>query len=116
MLEIVRQVCCSFAKKRSFDGALKYWYNSYQNIRYILCLCCVFNELIASNRYPSGGSQESNTVVVLHDAFQPPSYWSGFMPPPNYKGILMDTHIYQMFTQQVSTHSNMIFTDSSTEN
>ena len=103
-------------KRPSSDDPVKYWYSSYQNIRYILSLCCVLSEPITSNRYPSGGSQESNTVVVLHDAFQSPSYWNGFMPPPNYEGVLMDTHIYQMFTQQVSTHSNMIFTGSLTEN
>ncbi len=95
----------------SSDDSVKYWYSSYKNIRYILCLCCILDELIALNR-----SQASNTVVVLHDAFQTPGYWSGFMSPPNYGGVLMDTHIYQMFTEQVSTHSNMIFTGSSTDN
>ncbi|KAF8716095.1 hypothetical protein AX14_012427 [Amanita brunnescens Koide BX004] len=59
----------------------QYWDDSYGNIR-----------------YPWGTSQESDTIVLLHDAFQPPSYWSGFMPPPNYEGVLMDTHIYQMFS------------------
>jgi len=66
----------------------QYWYDSYKNIR-----------------YPSGASQGSNTVVVLHDAFQSPSYWSGFMSPPNYGGVLMDTHIYQMFTVDAVSQS-----------
>lgn len=71
-----------------FDGGsmmsvvTQYWDDSYGNIR-----------------YPYGTSQQSNTIVLLHDAFQPPSYWSGFMSPPNYQGVMMDTHVYQMFSQ-----------------
>lgn len=64
------------------DVVRQYWYDSYGSIR-----------------FSYGTSQQSNTVVVLHDAFQPPSYWAGFMSPPNYQGVLMDTHIYQMFSQ-----------------
>ena len=52
-------------------------------------------------RYPYGSSQQSNTVVLIHDAFQPLSYWSGFMQPPNWNGVAMDTHIYQMFSVAV---------------
>ncbi|KAI9570306.1 glycoside hydrolase family 5 protein [Boletus coccyginus] len=40
----------------------------------------------------------SNTVELIHDAFQPLSYWTGFMTPPSYDGVAMDTHIYQMFS------------------
>ncbi|KAM6498669.1 exo-beta-1,3-glucanase [Amanita muscaria] len=71
-----------------FDGSsmmsvvTQYWDDSYGNIR-----------------YPYGTSQQSNTIVLLHDAFQPPSYWGGFMSPPNYQGVMMDTHVYQMFSQ-----------------
>ncbi|KZT59079.1 glycoside hydrolase family 5 protein [Calocera cornea HHB12733] len=37
-------------------------------------------------------------VVVLHDAFQDLSYWNGFMTPnTGSQGVLMDTHIYQVF-------------------
>lgn len=52
-------------------------------------------------RFPFGTSQQSNTVVMIHDAFQPLSYWTGFMPPPNWQGVIIDTHIYQMFSQSV---------------
>ncbi|KAG5651666.1 hypothetical protein H0H81_007862 [Sphagnurus paluster] len=45
--------------------------------------------------------QQSNTVVVIHDAFQPISYWQGFMPKPTYEGVILDTHIYQMFSVAV---------------
>jgi glucan 1,3-beta-glucosidase len=62
----------------------QYWYDSYGNIR-----------------FPYGTSQQSNTVVLLHDAFQPLSYWSGFQTPPNWQGVAMDTHIYEMFSQSV---------------
>jgi len=59
----------------------QYYYDSYGNIR-----------------YPYGTSTESNTVVLLHDAFQPLSYWNGFETAPNWQGVAMDTHIYQVFS------------------
>lgn len=36
-----------------------------------------------------------------HDLF-PSSYWQGFQTPPGWQGVAMDTHIYQMFSQDVS--------------
>ena len=38
---------------------------------------------------------------MIHDAFQPLSYWDGFMSPPNWEGVVIDTHIYQMFSVAV---------------
>ncbi|KAJ3564549.1 hypothetical protein NP233_g8229 [Leucocoprinus birnbaumii] len=70
-----------------FDGdqilsvTKQYWFDSYGNIR-----------------FPFGTSQQSNTVVMIHDAFQPLSFWNGFMQPPNWEGVILDTHIYQMFS------------------
>lgn len=70
-----------------FDGqqilnvTVQYWYDSYGNIR-----------------FPFGTSQQSDLVVIIHDAFQPLSFWDGFMSPPNYQGVILDTHIYQMFS------------------
>ncbi|KAG2156585.1 glycoside hydrolase family 5 protein [Suillus bovinus] len=49
--------------------------------------------------YPDGSSTESNTVELIHDAFQDLSYWDGYMVD-GYDGVAMDTHIYQMFTNQ----------------
>lgn len=60
----------------------QYWQDSYKSIR-----------------YPDGSSTESNTVELIHDAFQDLSYWDGFMVD-GYDGVAMDTHIYQMFTYQ----------------
>ncbi|GBE77575.1 Glucan 1,3-beta-glucosidase [Sparassis crispa] len=67
----------------------QYYYDSYGNIR-----------------YPYGNSQESNTVVLLHDAFQPLSYWSGFQTAPGWQGVAMDTHIYQMFSDSEVAYSD----------
>ncbi|OAX40065.1 glycoside hydrolase family 5 protein [Rhizopogon vinicolor AM-OR11-026] len=61
----------------------QYWYDSYGNIR-----------------YPYGSSQQSNTVELIHDAFQSLSYWDGFMSSSDYQGVAMDTHIYQMFSDE----------------
>jgi aryl-phospho-beta-D-glucosidase BglC (GH1 family) len=59
----------------------QFWYDSYGNIR-----------------YPYGTSRESNTVLMIHDAFQPLSYWNGFMSWPGWEGVIMDTHLYQVFS------------------
>ncbi|PFH52256.1 glycoside hydrolase family 5 protein [Amanita thiersii Skay4041] len=70
-----------------FDGddvlsvTKQYWFDSYGNIR-----------------FPYGTSQQSNTIVMIHDAFQPISYWDGFMSPPNWQGVILDTHFYQIFS------------------
>jgi glucan 1,3-beta-glucosidase len=39
---------------------------------------------------------------MIHDAFQPLSYWQNFMPSPQYEGVILDTHIYQVFDDGVS--------------
>lgn len=71
-----------------FDGddvltvVKQYWKDSYGNIR-----------------YPYNSSTESNTVELIHDAFQNLSYWDSFMVD-GYDGVAMDTHIYQMFSDK----------------
>ncbi|KAF8514765.1 glycoside hydrolase family 5 protein [Gautieria morchelliformis] len=59
----------------------QYWLDSYGNIR-----------------FPFGTSQQSNTIELIHDAFQPLSSWNGWEATPNFQGVMMDTHIYQMFS------------------
>ncbi|KIY50406.1 exo-beta-1,3-glucanase [Fistulina hepatica ATCC 64428] len=59
----------------------QYWRDSYENIR-----------------YPYGTSQRSNTVEMIHDAFQDLSYWGGFLTYPSYQGVIMDTHHYEIFS------------------
>jgi len=70
-----------FYGKQILDVTKQYWRDSYRIIR-----------------YPYGTSQESNTVVMIHDAFQPVSYWNNFMPPSEYNKVFLDTHIYQVFS------------------
>jgi hypothetical protein len=53
--------------------------------------------------YPNG--QQSDVVALIHDAFQPLSYWTNFMPRGEYVGVAIDTHIYQMFIDQVGPRS-----------
>ncbi|KAI0800627.1 exo-beta-1,3-glucanase [Fomes fomentarius] len=67
----------------------KYWNDSYETIR-----------------FPGGSSKQSDTLVLLHDGFQPLSYWKGFQSPPSYQGVAMDTHIYQMFNQDEVSRTN----------
>ncbi|KAF8335342.1 glycoside hydrolase family 5 protein, partial [Cantharellus anzutake] len=54
----------------------QYYYGSYDKIR------------------NNGG----NMVLVLHDAFQDLSFWSGVMPSSRFSNVLMDTHHYQIFS------------------
>jgi len=56
---------------------------------------------VCPSSWPYGTSQQSSTLVMIHDAFQPLSYWNGFMPPPNWQDVMIDTHIYEMFSNQV---------------
>ncbi|THU98415.1 exo-beta-1,3-glucanase [Dendrothele bispora CBS 962.96] len=78
-----------------FDGdqilsvTQQYWFDSYGNIR-----------------FPFGSSQQGNNVVLIHDAFQSLSFWSDFMPAPQWQGVAMDTHIYQMFSDDEVARSN----------
>ncbi|KAF8808111.1 glycoside hydrolase family 5 protein [Phlegmacium glaucopus] len=74
--------------------AKEYYYSSYQSIRFPYAT----------------SSRESNTMVMIHDAFQPLSYWNDFMPSPQYDGVILDTHIYDMFSAASSqkNHSQHI--------
>lgn len=75
----------------------QYWLDSYGNIR-----------------FPFGSAQQSNIIEVIHDAFQPLSSWNGFEAAPNFQGVMMDTHVYQMFSndqvaQSQSAHIAVCF-------
>jgi len=59
----------------------QFWYDSYGNIR-----------------YPYGTSRQSETVLMIHDAFMPLSYWNGFMSWPGWEGVILDTHLYYIFS------------------
>lgn len=62
------------------DAVRRYWMDSYASIR----------------------ASSSDTLQLIHDAFQPLSYWNGWERPPQYDGVALDTHIYQMFSDAVS--------------
>ena len=70
------------------------WVSSNPPVLLMFSLICI--------SYPySDSTQESNTVVMIHDAFQPVNYWNGFMPPNKYDKVFLDTHIYQVFSDGV---------------
>lgn len=58
-----------------------------------------WHDSYGSIRFPYGSSRKSNTVVVLHDAFEPLSSWNNFMPSPQWEGVAMDKHVYQVFSE-----------------
>ncbi|KAJ6502680.1 glycoside hydrolase family 5 protein [Mycena vulgaris] len=84
-----------------FDGSdvlavtKQYWFDSFGNIR-----------------FPFGTSQQSNTVELIHDAFQPLSFWNGVLTYPTHEGVAMDTHIYTIFSvaENQMTHAQHIST------
>lgn len=41
--------------------------------------------------------KNSNVNVVIHDAFQPIGSFNDFMQPPEYNGVILDHHQYQVF-------------------
>ncbi|KAL5638947.1 hypothetical protein ACGC1H_003349 [Rhizoctonia solani] len=63
------------------DVVRQYWYDSYGNIR-----------------FPFGSSTQGPLLEIIHDAFQPLSSWNGFMKYPNFEGVAMDTHHYEVFS------------------
>ncbi len=38
-------------------------------------------------------------AVIIHDSFRSRA-WQGFMQPPDYENVILDTHIYQCFTER----------------
>jgi glucan 1,3-beta-glucosidase len=90
----VASVITPLNEPAGFDGeqvlnvTKQYYYDSYGNIR-----------------YPYGSSRQSNNIVMIQDAFQPATYWNGFMPPPQFQGVILDTHIYQTFSNEMNAWS-----------
>ncbi|KAF8992513.1 glycoside hydrolase superfamily, partial [Cyathus striatus] len=54
--------------------------------------------------YPYGTDQASNTVIMIHDSFMPIGYWNRFINPHGYEGIILDMHIYQIFSTAPATN------------
>ncbi len=40
---------------------------------------------------------KDRVAIMYHDGFRP-NDWTGFMPEPEYSNVILDTHIYQCFT------------------
>ena len=114
LLSVTKQVCLQawISIFRSYWNSSKYWYDSYGNIRYALNTASVTNVFwcFLYQSFPFGTSQQSDLVVMIHDAFQSLSYWNGFMPAPNWQGVILDTHIYQMFSVAVSSKFSTFLT------
>ncbi|KDN44126.1 glycoside hydrolase family 5 protein [Tilletiaria anomala UBC 951] len=64
-----------------------------------------FRDAYGTIRYDAVQGAQSNIVVGLHDGFEGLSYWSGFMPSPQYQQVLMDQHIYTVFSPQEVSQS-----------
>ncbi len=42
---------------------------------------------------------KSSVAIVIHDGFRP-FEWAGFMQEPEYANVLLDTHLYQCYTEE----------------
>jgi len=80
----------------------KFYYDAYGSTRSRAVLNLAIIHLIVTFRWSYGTSQQSHFIVLLHDAFMSTSYWRGFMPYPNWEGVMIDTHLYQVFSDAVS--------------
>lgn len=58
-----------------------------------------------TGRYPYGNSDKSNLLMVIHDAFQDPPSWNGFMIGDGYENVAIDHHHYQVFSPD-QVHQN----------
>lgn len=59
-----------------------------------------YNNAYYAARYPAG-SQETNFAIMIHDGFQPLSAWQNQLQPPTYQQVILDTHIYYVFDNNV---------------
>jgi glucan 1,3-beta-glucosidase len=52
--------------------------------------------------YTNIRASSQNTLEMIHDAFQSLSSWNGWERPPDFQGVALDTHIYQILSNAVS--------------
>ncbi|KAI0036399.1 exo-beta-1,3-glucanase [Vararia minispora EC-137] len=76
-----------------------------------------YKDSYQSIRHPSGmnGVQASN-MMYIHDAFQGPDYWAGMFSPPQYQGVALDTHVYQVFSDAENARTNQQHIDNACAN
>ena len=55
---------------------------------------------------PSGNNAQSGLVIVIHDAFQSPSYWDNYMTEPQYQDVFLDHHDYTVFADDQIAYTN----------
>lgn len=65
----------------------QYWYDAYAVARY-------------PYPYPDS-SAKSGLALIIHDGFQPLSSYDNYMSGPNYEDVFIDTHNYQVFSDEV---------------
>lgn len=48
--------------------------------------------------YYAARNKFANAAIMIHDAFEGLNYWQGQAQPPQYQQVLLDTHIYSVFS------------------
>lgn len=51
-----------------------------------------------NNGYYRARQSFGNAAIMIHDAFMGLGYWKGVAQPPQYQQVLLDTHIYSVFS------------------
>lgn len=59
-----------------------------------------FTKNYYNSGYYTARSKFGNAAVMIHDGFMGLPYWNGYMQPTQYQEVLLDTHIYSVFTVQ----------------
>jgi glucan 1,3-beta-glucosidase len=54
--------------------------------------------------------------MLIHDAFQGPDFWDGSFPPPQYQGVALDVHVYQVFSDAENARTNQQHIDNACAN
>jgi glucan 1,3-beta-glucosidase len=67
----------------------QFWYDAYGAARYPWAT--------ASGADAAAAKSKSGLALVISDGFQPLDTFRGFMPEPDYEGVFIDTHNYQVF-------------------
>lgn len=57
-----------------------------------------YESAYSSVRYAQGKKNPTSQAVMVHDGFQSLSRWNNELQPPTYQNVVLDTHIYSIFT------------------
>lgn len=83
--------------------------NAYADASILPILKQYYYDAYGALRWPFGNSNQADTLLVLHDAFESPAeYWKDFMPYNSGNGwshVSLDTHPYTVYSDSESEYT-----------